>query len=115
MQIKTHEIQDWAERRGFTNMGRGVYEADYEETRVRLEIGYKNVRTTLLRPYSCEVLVKTDIGLVEIDEFDMLREAGVDAYFELEMRMGGETPIWFSPEYCETIEADIYQNARRYG
>lgn len=114
MQIKTHVIQEWAERRGFTHMGRGVYEAEFEETRVRLEIGYKNVRTTLLRPYSREILVKTDIGLVDIDEHDMLRGAGVDEYFELEMRMGAEAPIWFSPEYVETINAEIYRNARRF-
>lgn len=115
MPLKTHLIQDWAERRGFTDMGRGVYEADFEETRVRLEIGYKRVRSTLIRPYSRHNLMITDVDRVEIDEFDMLRGAGIDDFFELEMRMGAEAPIWFPPEYCEIIEADIHRNARRFG
>ncbi|MEH7870209.1 hypothetical protein V7795_24180 [Rhizobium laguerreae] len=94
----------WARDNGFTRVGPCTFHADYADSTVEFHVGTKGVVTHMTTGFQRDLLMRTPLRSIWFDSTGMIRGAGLDDWFEKEMEIGGEPPIWFNAEFMEALE-----------
>ncbi|MBY3158372.1 hypothetical protein HFO56_39420 [Rhizobium laguerreae] len=92
------DVEAWALRRGFTEIGRNIFSAPWGDAEIWLKVGAKDVEVKRLQGDHAIKVFDNSISALYLDQFDMLHGLDLFARYYSYYRESGEWPVWFSDE-----------------
>ena len=92
------DVEAWALRRGFTEIGMNIFSAPWGDTEIWLEVGAKEVEVKQLQGDRAVPVFDNAISALYLDQFDMIHGLNLFARYYTNYRETGEWPVWFSDE-----------------
>jgi hypothetical protein len=92
------DVEEWALRRGFTEISRNIFSAPWGDTEIWLKVGAKEVEVKRLNGDHAIKVFDNSISSLYLDQFDMLHGLDLFTRYYSHYRESGEWPVWFSEE-----------------